>query len=315
MVRQSVQKVRPTSRSCGRIGRVFEIVVTGRRTTAGRSWAELRGVTLPNLTEMIATAYNLPYPQAELLKLNGERCVHTGQPLAEGYRLQDVISSATNDFGVYRGLHGGYISVATARCYNGSNPKSNPPCMICSKSMVVIGETGYQPLISDIAAQDQGRPYWSQLVRSIWVEDAGQSCVIILSTDTKTRVWHQPHVRVGVLGHSTPVTIYNPDWPINRTVAADWPEMLADLETAETIVSAGFWNSSLKSGLFTQKKGVESIPFPQTWEWERELQTLRPKSHWPIIQLIARERTDLKWKPEQTKKPSLSPKQPQLALF
>lgn len=268
---------------------------------------------MPNITEMIAIAYNLPYPKAELLKLNGERCIHTGQSLTDGYRLQDVISSATNDFGVYRGLHDGYISVDTARCYNGSNPKSNPPCMICSKSMAVIGEVGYQPLISDVAAQEQNRPWWSQLVRAIWEENAGKPCVVILSTDTKTRVWHQSHVRSGILGHSTPVTVYNPDWPINQTVTVDWPVMLADLETIEKIVSAGFWNNSLKTGLFTQKKGVESIPFPQVWEWERSLQILRAKSHWPIIQLIARERAEYKWVP--TEKSSSSPKQPQLALF
>lgn len=234
---------------------------------------------------LIARAYDLSYPPLELLELEGERCVVSGQELTEGYRVGDVISATTNDFWTFGGLHDGYMSVDTARCFLASNPRK---CMVCSKSIAVFGEAGYEPLINDVAAREQGRPWWAQLVRDVWREHRSEPCVVILTTDAKTRLWHQPHVRAGVLGSWTPVTVYDPSWPINETVEVDWPEMLSDLGLVEQVLGAGFWSSTLKTCLLVQKKDVEGVSLAQVWEWEDALRIIRQKGHWPIVQLVAR---------------------------
>jgi len=236
---------------------------------------------------LIANAYDLPHPSFPLLELKDERCVVDGRLLVEGYRVQDVISATTNDFWAFGGLHGGYMSVDAARCFLASNPKR---CMKCSKSIAVFDGVGYEPLISDVAAKEQGRPWWSQLVRDAWQKHRGRLCVVILTTGTKTRIWHQPHVRAGMLGERTPVTVYDPSWPINETVVVNWSEMLSDLDLVERILDAGFWSSTLKTCLLTQKKGVEGVSLPEVWAWENALQVVRKEGHWPLVQLIARKR-------------------------
>lgn len=266
-------------------------------------------------TKVIATAFDLPEPaNAKPIQLNGERCIVTGEPLKVGYRVLDAISKTTNDFEMFFDPRNSYMSINAARCFQGSNPKAEPVSrMECSKSMAIVAGVAYQPLISDTAAIDQKRPWWAQLVRDVWQQSPGAECLFIISTDTKTRVWHQPHVRVGRLGPTTPVTVYDPAQAINRTVTINWPEMLIDLDLCERIVSAGFWNRFLSTSLFELRKDL-GIPIQQIIEWERQLRTMRQKPHFNFIQLIARERTEYRWQQTDVQKSSF-PEQRQLSSF
>lgn len=271
---------------------------------------------MPTLATTIATAFDLPKPaNVEPVSLNGERCVITGETLAIGYRVLDAISKTTNDFEMFFDPMNSYMSVDAARCFQGSNPKAKPvPRMECSKSMAIVDGVAYEPLISDTAAIEQGRPWWAQLVRDVWQQSPDAECLFILSTDTKTRIWHQSHVRGGRLGKATPVTMYDPAQCLNRTIEVNWPEMLEDLDLIERIVSAGFWNRFLSTSLFELKKNL-GVPIQQTIEWETQLQIMRQKSHFPIIQLIARERTEYQWQTITDGQKSSSQKQQQLSLF
>lgn len=272
---------------------------------------------MTTLTTLIAESFDLPRPvNVQPISLNDQRCTITGETLTEGYRVLDAISKTTNDFEIFFDPKNSYMSIDAARCFQGSNPKAKPRArMECSKSMAVVDGIAYEPLISDTAAIEQERTWWAQLVRDVWETDRGGECLFILSTDTKTRVWHQPHVRVGRLGVVTPVTIYNPSKAINKTIEVNWPEMLIDLELTERIVSAGFWNKILSTNLFELRKNL-GIPIQQIMEWETQLQIMRCKPHFPIIQLIAREREEYRWQPMVMDVQKLSsPKQQQLSLF
>ena len=268
---------------------------------------------MTTLTAMIANSFDLPRPaNVQPVFCNNQRCVITGEIIAEGYRVLDAISKTTNDFEMFFDPKNSYMGIDAARCFQGSNPKAKPRArMECSKSMAIVDDIAYEPLISDTAAVEQDRPWWAQLVRDVWHQSSGAECLFILSTDTKTRVWHQPHVRVGRIGSATPVTIYNPAQVINKTITVDWADMLEDLELVERIVSAGFWNKILLTSLFELRKDL-GVPIQQIMEWETQLQTMRRKPHFSIIQLIAREREEYRWQPEQK---SLSQKQQQLSLF
>lgn len=272
---------------------------------------------MPTLATTIAAAFDLPVPaNVEPVQLSGERCIITGEPLTIGYRVLDAVSKTTNDFEMFFAPKNSYMSIDAARCFQGSNPKAKPRArMECSKSMAIVDGVAYEPLISDTAAIDQGRPWWAQLVRDVWQESPGAECLFVLSTDTKTRVWHQPHVRLGRLGAATPVTVYNPARAINCTYTINWSEMLADLDLCERIVSAGFWNRFLSISLFELKKDL-GVPTQQTIEWEQQLQTIRRKPYFNFIQLIARERAEYQWQLTETDVlKSLSHRQQQLSLF
>jgi len=255
---------------------------------------------MTNLASLLANTFDLPFPaKANQIKLNGERCIITGEKLTVGYRVLDVLSKTTNDFEMFFDAHHSYMSVDAARCFQGSNPKAKPkPLTICNRSMAIVGGVAYEPLISNTAAIEQGRSWWAQLVRDVWKTNRGDECLFLLSTDTKTRIWHHPHVRVGVLGATTPVTLYDPSQAINRTYTVDWGEMLKDLDMVERIVSAGFWNKYLGRSLFEFRKKL-GVPLAQVAEWETKLQILRQKPHFKIIQLIAREREEYRWQQEQ----------------
>lgn len=240
---------------------------------------------MKNKANLIANAYNLAYPQTQPVAIsNGHCCVLTGESIQHGYLIKPFISRTTNDFWVFRGMENGYMSVDAARCYSASNPRVS---MICSKSIAVFGDTGYEPLISRKAARERGRIWWSKLVRDVWEHHRGEACIIILSTDTKTRIWHQPHVRSGVLGERTPVTIYDTGEGMNETIIINWPMMLEDLAFVETILGAGFWMSSVRTSLLRQNKNI-SISIEQKFAWERKLSELRKKPHFAMIRLIAR---------------------------
>lgn len=266
-------------------------------------------------TSLIANAFDLPLPDGvEPVPLSGERDIVTGDELSTGYRVTDAIAKTTNDFEMFFDPVNSYMSIDAARCFQGSNPKAKPRArMECSKSIAIVDGVAYEPLISDIAAIEQGRPWWSKLVRNVWQQSPDAECLFILSTDTKTRVWHHPHVRVGRIGDATPVTVYDPAQTINRTYMVNWADMLEDLDTIERIVSAGFWNRFLSTSLFELKKNL-GVPIQQIMEWEQRLQLIRHKPHFNFIQLIAREREEYRWQPVENQK-SLSRKQPQLSLF
>lgn len=247
-------------------------------------------ITFP---ELVANAFDLPAPKAATMPTDGERCVITGEPLTEGCRVADVLSATHGEFlETLNGNPHGYMSVAAATCWGASNPKSpHPLSTLCSRSFAVFGDTGYMPLISRESACKQERPCWADLVYDVWEHHRGEPCAIVLSTDTKKRVW--PMARAGILGHATPALVYNSDQNVHRVITINWPIMLDALTEVSAMYEAGFAKQCLGAGLFRQMAVCESAGIPRALAWERRLEQLRTEEYWPFVYLIVQRQLEI----------------------
>jgi len=254
-------------------------------------------------TSLIAQAFDLPMPELKPVPLQDERDAVTGEILTMGYHVHDAMKSSYNDWWMFRGTDQGFIGVDTLRCFEAFKPQKK--IMIGAKSLAVFGGVGYQPLISDESAKEQCRPWWSQLVRDVWDRHRGEPCVIILTTDTKTRLFNRPHVQSGILSRFTPVALYDPSGPIDTTIRVDWPEFLNDLDFVEYLLSEGYWISAVRMCLWKQRNLTS---FKKTAENERRMGRIREKEYFPIISIIAR--THLKENMTQTKEKIICQKIP-----
>lgn len=246
-----------------------------------------------NITRIVSSAFRLPYPDAERVSCESV-CAITGERIDVGYQLSDIVSKTESN--PERFYDSEFVSVDAARLYQmnssrrrgvyGSDPNERP-LNLGVRAFAVFGGVGYEPLASrDSSADAEYRPCWSDLVREVWPRDAGHPCVVIISTSGKTRVWNQTHVRAGVLGHTTPVVLYDPP-QTNALVIVDWPAMLRDLDTVEEMLTGGWWMSAIERGLFIQRKGVD-VDAAMRWQLEQALNPVRQAEHWPIIKIIAR---------------------------
>jgi hypothetical protein len=158
--------------------------------------------------------------------------------------------------------------------------------------MMCFGDgTGYLPMIARESAESQGRPCWSDLVREIWPHRAGKHCVIILSTDTKKRLW--PRARATVLGHNTTVYVHDTKLNISANITVNWPEMLHDLDIVEQIYSAGFSKEVIAHTLYSQYNLCRQIGMSRAQAWERELEQIRSREWFPFVLIIAQKSRQL----------------------
>jgi hypothetical protein len=151
--------------------------------------------------------------------------------------------------------------------------------------MAVFGGAAFEPMISQKSADEQGRPSWRDLVRDAWKYHQGDECALVLSTDTKKRVWWRG--RAGRVGRNTPVLVYDMGFSIFRVISIDWPAMLEDLDVIESIYSYGFSKGALNSSLLGESKTIAKIGLLKTIDAEKQLSQLRQQEHFLFCLLIA----------------------------
>ncbi len=235
----------------------------------------VRGLALP------------PLPQEPQTVLAGTCCAITGQPITAGYPVADMVTGATAEFlDCFRGGVDGWVSEAAARCFKSADPRSGNPC---ARSHLVFADgTYYGPLISRESAQVQGRACWSDLVRGIWPARQGEQCLIVLTTDTKKRLWIR--ARVGALGSRTPVLVYDAGMALDQVRLLDWPALLDCLDLVEEVYSGGFPKQAIIDSLYGLTKAIEQVGLAQTRAWERLLNVCRPRAEFAVAVLIAQKR-------------------------
>lgn len=235
------------------------------------------------MTDMLARGLNAePLAQAPLKTPLGARCAVTGAPLERGYRCLDVVPKAAGEFlDMLRGEPQGWLSESAARLFNGTATWN------LGSRLVFEDGTMFWPLIA--RPKEGERPYWSQLVRQVWRERAGQRCVAILTVDVKKRLW--PLARLGVLGPYTPVTIYDAEQDVRLTVTINWPALLLMLDAIETIYTAGFSKRAMRASLFSDFKRTQEVGYDLTRGWERQLAGWRGSNEFVMATLIAQKET------------------------
>lgn len=195
-----------------------------------------------------------------------------------------MVTEATAEFlDCFREQIDGYVGEFTARCFKNADPRKGNPT---ARSVIVFEDsTAWQPLINATSAAEQGRACWSQLAREVWPTRKGQRCLIILTTDTKKRLWIR--ARIGALGTRTPVLVYDSKLMVNEVRLLDWPKFLECLNIVEQAYSAGFSKDSINSSLYGQTKAMAAIGLPATMRMERALAQWRGRLEFAPALLIA----------------------------
>jgi len=231
--------------------------------------------------ELLAASVGAELDQAPETFDHPRTCVITGQAISEGYHARDIIPSSTSEFlDLLHGDPDGVMSIPAARVYKSA--------WNMGSRLAFADGTCYHPLIDRKSAAAQGRECWSDLVRTIWPAHKGDQMVALITTDTKKRVWEK--TRAGVLGHQTPVLIYNMERSMFRTVEIDWQSMIVTLDLVEEVYSKGFVKPSIYGGLYRQFDLANGIGMAQTLKWERELAMLRQYPEFEFATLIAQKK-------------------------
>lgn len=232
-----------------------------------------------SFTKMLCEALDIPKPDEKLKTVeHGGRCGMCGGEEGPFYRGQDLCSNSNAVF--LEVFHGADcpVCVYCASLFKAQNPKT---CNTGSKAMCVIDGVGSLPVIARDSAEKFDRPCWTDLVKAARI---GAPCVIILSTNTKKRVW--PIATSGFIGENTPVTLSDNELNVNATLYIDWTEMLKDLKYVEGLMTAGLAKGMIFSSL------LKGMP-PEGWtaesiiDAEMKMSDIRAKKHAPFIQLIA----------------------------
>ncbi len=242
-----------------------------------------------SVADLLAAAY--PLPDLTLTSVDvppRTRCAISGQPLTRGVPVAGITTSATTEFlDQFRGGLHGYVSEAAARCYKSADPRKGN---ILARSLAAFaGEPGALPLIARERAVAEGRPCWSDLVRQVWPARRGQTCVLIISTDTKKRLW--PRARVGALGSQTPVYYYDAPTAGNDTLYLDWPRLLACLDLVEEVYTAGYPKAAIRESLYRAGRMAQD-DLVRVRPWERALAEWRGLPEFTVATLIAQKREE-----------------------
>lgn len=232
-----------------------------------------------SFTKTLCNALNFPLPDDKLKPFEYlGRCGVCGGIEGPFYRGQELCSASNAVFmEVFHGVDTP-LCVYCASLFKAQNPRTNNNG---SKAMCVIGDMAGFPVISRDSAEKFQRPCWTDIVKTA---PMGARCVIILSTNTKKRVW--PIAIEGVIGPNKPVTISDNDLNMNETIFLDWADMLTDLATVEAFMGRGLGKHMLFNSLLT-KLTLPDWTMEEILQAEETMGIIRGKRHAPFIRLIA----------------------------
>lgn len=265
--------------------------------------------TLPCAATILCQGMRLPPPPGLQSAPPGCRCALTGEPLDHGYPAQNILPSSTGDpLDVTGGDPHGWLSVAAASVLAGDwnlggralfqeadggvtafyprlSPEKEVPDKedagpLSSKKLKTMSRDGSQP-----------RPLWRDLVRAVWPDRAGQTCLLLLATDPKKRVWYK--ARVGTLGTQTPLYLFDNARHQKRPLTLDWPRLRETLDIVEEIYAAGFTKRGIETFLPAETRASQKVGLPQTLAWERSLSLLRPAPEFLVSIIIAQKPENL----------------------
>lgn len=240
----------------------------------------------------LAEALHLPpLPKPPVPLPSGSVCAMTGEPITAGYPVMDVTTDATNEYmDTFRGRPTGYVSEAVARCMKGSNPRAG---MAINGSHVIFESGGslesFKPLIAQAAADAQGRPSWRDLVRNEFPSRIDRRCLILLTTDTKKRLW--PRSVVGALGDRTPIYIYDSGAALAGVFYHSFSRILSALDLIESIYNLGFSKRGIGAGLLAETAHADTVGLKATIDHETALASIRSTPEFPFALLIAQKDT------------------------
>jgi len=240
--------------------------------------------------DYLAHGLDLPLPDVTPVVVPaGTCCAITGQPITTGYAATDMVTGATAEFlDCFRGGVQGYVSVSAARCFKSADPRKGNPC---ARSVAAFDGWLANPLIARDQATAQGRPCWSDLVRELWMDRAGQQCLLILTTDTKKRLWIR--ARVGALGNRTPMLVYDADTSVNEVLILDWTGLLCCLADVESAYTFGFPKAAIRESLFIASKATAAVGLRRAVDMERRLAAWRGTPEMLVATLIAQKEPDV----------------------
>ena len=214
----------------------------------------------------------------------GTCCAITGQPISVGYPVGDMVTGATAEFlDCFRGGVSGWVSESAARCFKNADPRHGNP----TARSILAFEDGvcWMPLIARKSAQEQGRAAWSDLVREVWPARQGQQCLILLTTDTKKRIWIR--ARVGALGSRTPIMCYDSGSGLNEVRLIDWEALIKCLNLVEEVYTRGFPKVVIADHLVGAWKTVQEVGMSETRRLEANIKSWRLRLEFRVALLIA----------------------------
>jgi hypothetical protein len=221
-----------------------------------------------------------------------EPCAVTGFPITEGaVPLKAAISS--NMGNVVDFLRAGNTSewVSNSAAVVMSLPKQwhrNFVALTTEKESVLLWPT----LAVDPTNPTQDRPLWREVWLQLSEKYQGYSCVILSTTDPKSRYW--PRCRVGRVGKATPVYIYDPDLGISTLCQIDTLGLARQLLFIEKLLEYGFGKEAIRRGLFANLEKAQKHGLSATKDLERELAPLRATAEFTLAWRSARTVEDLK---------------------
>ncbi len=232
-----------------------------------------------SFTKTLCKALNFPVPDDKLKPFEYfGRCGMCGGLEGPFYHGQELCSASNAVFmEVFHGVDAP-VCVYCTSLFKAQNPRTNNNG---SKAMCVIGDMAGFPVIARDSAEKFQRPCWTDIAKTA---PMGARCVIILSTNTKKRVW--PIAIEGVIGPNTPVTISDNDLNMNETIFFDWGDMLEDLAIIEAFMDRGLVKTMLFNSLLT-KLPLSDWTMEEILQAEDVMRIIREKRHAPFVHLIA----------------------------
>jgi hypothetical protein len=209
--------------------------------------------------DFLHASLKLPVLEETIHELpDGGYCVLSGQRLARGVLVRDVITSATAEFlDCFRGQIEGYISVEAATVFRSASPAAGN---LAAKSHYAILEAPGQviyhsPGFSADTAARKGVVTWSQMLRQAATLDYGKQAYLLATPDFKKRLW--PYSRPGVIGAVTPIYILNPKYNVSGQFFVDIRLVVKLLDWCEEVILLGFTKTSCLNSLFSAHKVAE----------------------------------------------------------
>jgi hypothetical protein len=221
-----------------------------------------------------------PLTQPPIALPDDSMCALTGIPISFGYPASKIVPNAAGEFlDLLPGGVGGYLSENTARAFKGT--------WNLGSRVVFEDGTHYHPLI---ARDPRGeRPCWSDLVWELWPAHQNEGMLMILVTDVKKRVWHR--ARIGVLGETTPVFIYDVTGSgLAGVQAINWPVLLEVLTVVENVYTMGFSKRGIRDSLLREWSRAQALGIHQAMRLENRLRPLRATPEFAMAVIIAQKK-------------------------